>query len=476
MTYSRRDCLKTGIGATLAGVAAGCGPLASRVAERQTRAKPKPVAVSHSQEVRLLNRAGFGPSPADFERVTKEGFESTVNRLLEAKEDEPLALNLQLSRLDVLQLHPTELLDFPEDEVMRQLQQAAILRAAMGANPLFERISDFWSNHFNIYGRKGYASIRKGKEETEVVRQNALGKFPDMLKASAHSPAMLAYLDNSSSRNGNPNENYARELMELHSLGVDGGYNHHDIREVARCFTGWTIEKRFLKPRETFRFNEDLHDKGEKVVLGHRIPAGGGIEDGEQVLDLLANHPSAARFIAGKLCRYILGSSGGKWIEPTAKTYLATGGDIRQMLKPLLLSKELHESEPILKRPFDYVVSALRATGATTDGGKPLLRWLENMGQASYEWPMPDGYPDRNSAWTGSMLSRWNFAFALASDSIGGTRISKEIVESPLKDRASMLFCRPIVADDGKLLAAMANLDERGQAAALIASPEFQWR
>jgi uncharacterized protein (DUF1800 family) len=428
----------------------------------------------------LLNRIGFGPAPGERERLARAGREAYVDEQLAASLDEPPELRLRLNRLDVMRLTESDLHDLPEHHVLTQLQQAAILRAVYSPNTLLERLTDFWSNHFNIYAKKGYAAWRKPGDELSVIRKNALGKFPDLLRASAHSPAMLAYLDNQVNRVGVPNENYARELMELHSLGVHGGYTQADVREVARCFTGWGIERRFLRPRGKFRFIEELHDKGAKRLLGTEIPAGGGQEDGERVLDLLSAHRSTAKFISGKLARYFLGENAGPWPDRLAEIFAKTGGDIKQMLRPMLLSEEMRQASPIFKRPFDFVVGAIRAFGGETDGGSALQRHLEMMGQPLYQWPMPDGYPDKTAAWTGSMLARWNFALALAGGEISGTSLDLDrLPGASLQDRAraAARLAAAHAQTPASLERTLSLCSDEAEAVALcLCAPEFQWR
>jgi uncharacterized protein (DUF1800 family) len=454
----------------------GCGPLGRRLTERPDQFEPLPPG-NVQPDRRLLDRVTFGPRPGDLEELREIGHEAFVKRELLADRPDTLALKLQLSRLDALQMEAYDLRDLPEDTVLGQLQQAAILRAVHGENGLQERMVEFWTDHFSIYGRKGLSGYRKGADERDVIRKHALGRFGDMLRASAHSPAMLMFLDNPFNQKGGPNENYAREIMELHSLGVDGGYTQQDVEEVARCFTGWRLERRFLRHRGAFRFDPDLHDDGEKTVLGVRIPAGGGQQDGERVLDILAEHPSTARFISRKLCRYFLGEAGSKWEARTEKTFRETGGDIRSMLEPLLLSKELLDAPPIFKRPFDYVASALRAVGGVTDGGKPLQDHLASMGQPLYQWPMPDGFPTKTSAWTGTMLGRWNFAFALAEGRIGGTSAEWAALAGerpPVDATVEGILARKRSAKD-EVLEKWADRPEM-VAALCLATPEFQWR
>jgi hypothetical protein len=487
MKVSRRDAIRAGLAGGALAAVSGC----SRALQLVARDRPsEPLRFPKAQanrHVRILNRAGFGPRPGDVASLQAQGIAEYVEQQLRADAPEGAYLTLMLHRLDALRIEGGELRELPHDRVVEQLQQAAFLRAVYSPNQLRERLADFWTNHFNVYARKEQGGYRKPADDAEVIRAHALGKFPEMLKASASSPSMLAYLDNTQNRVGVANENYARELMELHTLGVDGGYTQHDVAEVARCFTGWTVETRFLRPKDRFRFDMDLHDNGEKSVLGRRIPAGGGAKDAEIVLAILAEHPSTARFIASKLCRYFLGEAGAAWVQRTADTYLKTGGDIREMVRPLLLSDELAAGPPLLKRPFDYAVSALRAFDADTDGGRAIQRQLADMGQPLFEWPMPDGYPDKTAAWTGSLLARWNFALALARGGIAGTSIDLarlfERAGGASAEALSWLTLGEVPSPDLAEILNSAKTSERnaGQAwaepaALCLCSPAFQWR
>lgn len=467
---NRRELLQAALVGAGASFLAGCGPvLRSLVGSKSLGVAELP---PHPEPLtRTLNRVAFGFNLRAAEEVKQLGRERWIERQLQAKEEEDPWLVLQLERLDVFNLAPAELRDLPEGEVVIQLQQAAILRSVYGRNQLLERMVEFWSDHFNIYARKRFAAWRKPLDEVSVIRKHALGKFPDLLFDSAKSPAMLEYLDNDANLRGKPNENYARELMELHTLGVHGGYTQKDVQEVARCFTGWTIENRFGRQRGTFRFDPSQHDFGEKTVHGHRIPAGGGVEDGERVLQILANHPNTARFIAGKMVDRFLGDGHDEWRDRLASIYLKTGGDIRAMLHPMLLSQDLLDAPPIPKRPFDYVVSSLRALNATTDG-RGVLRYMVEMGQPSYEWPMPDGYPTAAEAWTGSLLARWNFAIDLMGGKVPGTSVPSlegiKPVEATLGRRAG---------SDSLSALLLHHEFRREEALALcLCSPEFQWR
>lgn len=462
---SRRELL--GLGATAGALTvAGCGPLSDRLRARAPRESFELPSLPTNDGVRLFGRAGFGHRPGDLRDYERHGHAATVERLLRVDQPEAPFLVAQIAHLDVFRAHAAELEETPREIILRQLRQAAILRAVYGANPLLERMVDFWSDHFNVYGRKELGAWRLGNDIQTVIRPHALGRFPDMLAASARSPAMLGYLDNERNRKGAPNENYAREILELHTLGVDGGYTQRDIQEVARCFTGWTVEDRFLRPRGKFRFDPDRHERGGKTVLGQTIRSGGE-DEGDAVVRIVAAHPATARHLARKLVRYFVGQRHASLEGEVAEAYRTTNGDIRAMLRPILLSKAFLVAPPMVKRPLDLVASALGALDGSTDAGPALQAHLSAMGQQPYEWPMPDGYPKETSAWSGSMLPRWQFAFALANDEIAGTRLEGRGLE--LEGKAAALYGRPPSE------ATMAAIRHGGLGVAL-ASPEYQWR
>ncbi len=326
--------------------------------------------------------------------------------------------------------------------VVTELQRAALLRGVYSQRQLYELMVSFWENHFSIFANKDADRYLLTGFDREAVRPFALGRFRDLLGATAHSPAMLFYLDNWQSSqprsypaaNGKPartsgglNENYARELMELHTLGVNGGYTQKDVQEVARCFTGWTIQK----PNEEglFLFRPGVHDDGEKIVLGHRIPAGGGISDAERVLDILASHPSTAHFIATKLARrFISDDPPASVIDRAADTFLKTDGSIRETLRVIISSPEFFSAAAYrakVRTPFEFVVAALRALNASSEAEPALLDWIKRMGQPVFGRLTPDGFPDSADQWlaSGSLLERFNFASALATNRIKGTHI-----------------------------------------------------
>jgi uncharacterized protein (DUF1800 family) len=254
------------------------------------------------------------------------------------------------------------------------------------------------------------------------VRRHALGKFHDLLRASAHSPAMLAYLDNTQSRVNNVNQNYAREIMELHSLGVDGGYTQKDVEEVTRCLTGWTIQGRF-----NFAFVPTSHDFAAKVVLGTTIPAmapsagAAGIQDGETVLNMLLAHPSTAKFISFKMIRWLLQyDPPTALVDKVAATFTRTGGDIPSMIRDILTPANLLAAPAKYRQPYQLVLAALRVTRPTlTSVSRFAGEQLRLLGQPLFQWEDPDGYPDNVDWWAGTVLQRWNFCSLLTSFATG---------------------------------------------------------
>ena len=327
--------------------------------------------------------------------------------------------------------------------VVTELQRAKLLRAVYSDRQLYELMVDFWENHFSIFANKDDDRYLLTGFDRETIRPFAMGRFRDLLGATAHSPAMLYYLDNWRSSvprpypakgdkpagvDGGFNENYARELMELHTLGVDGGYTQKDVQEVARCFSGWTIEK--PNGEGLFVYRPGLHDDGEKVVLGHKILAGGGIADGERVLDILATQPATARFIATKLARrFISDDPPPGVIDRAAAVFLKTDGSIRETLRAIVTAPEFFAPAAYrakVRSPFELVAATLRSMNAETDADRPVLDLIARMGQPLFGRITPDGYSDRAEQWlsSGAMIVRLNFAAAVAANRIKGTTIN----------------------------------------------------
>jgi uncharacterized protein (DUF1800 family) len=497
--------------------------------------------------VHALSRLGFGPRPGDVERVKAIGLASWIEWQMEPQRIDDRAAEQALAALPTLtmsiaelqsqyprpparekaadpQMSPRALYDRPPPEkrpirIVAEMQAARLVRAIESERQLQEIMVDFWFNHFNVHAAKGEVKWYVTSYERDVIRPNALGLFGDLLRGTATHPAMLFYLDNwlstrpdftvrfgpNRGKRAGLNENYARELMELHTLGVDGGYTQQDVTEVARAFTGWTIDR----PREAARFvfRPATHDRGEKTILGMRLPAGGGLNDGERVLGMLLHHPATARFIAIKLVRrFVADDPPPALVERVAATFRATDGDIRAMLRTIVASPQFWAEDARrakIKKPFEYVASAVRAVGGHVDAraGFLLARSAAEMGEGLYGAQPPTGYPDRAEAWVnaGSLLARMNFALALTQRRLPGVTldlsplaVDRAAPEATL-DRllASLLHGEPSAQTRSVLTAQLANpeihrqtADDRGPAdtdveklaALVIGSPEFQRR
>jgi uncharacterized protein (DUF1800 family) len=332
----------------------------------------------------------------------------------------------------------------PQQVLNYDLLTAKLDRAIYSNRQLAEELTDFWYNHFNVYLDKGNDRFLVPTYERETIRPNILGEFRDMLQAVAESPAMLYYLDNYQSvappKDVKPankravrglNENYARELMELHTLGVDGGYTQKDIVEVARCFTGWTIQDQ--KKGSVYWFNEKAHDKGEKTVLGVTIPAGGGREDALKVLDILVQHPSTAQFISKKLAqRFVADRPPQALIDRMAKTFHDKDGDIREVMRTMFNSKEFWSKGAYhakLKSPLEMIASAARATNADVDDPFALTNQVAALGQPLYRKVEPTGYLNTSDEWinSGALLSRMNFALNFAQNRVQGVKVKPAV-------------------------------------------------
>ena len=325
----------------------------------------------------------------------------------------------------------------PPQVVARDLAAAKLLRAIYSNRQLEEVLTDFWFNHFNVFLDKGADRYMVTAYERDVIRPRVLGKFRDLLEATAQSPAMLFYLDNWQSRapqaprgraaRAGLNENYGRELMELHTLGVDGGYTQKDVTEVARCFTGWTIRQ----PQQggEFFFNPRMHDPGEKIVLGVKIPAGGGKEDGEKVLDILAHHPATANHISRLLAiRFVADDPPAALVDRMAHTFLKTNGDLRAVMKTMLDSKEFWSAGAYrskMKSPFELVASAVRAVQGDVDFARNLDNQVAQLGEPLYRKLEPTGYSNSGTEWINSagLLARMNFALNLANNRVPGVKV-----------------------------------------------------
>ncbi|MBZ4419272.1 DUF1800 domain-containing protein [Myxococcus sp. RHSTA-1-4] len=517
-----------------------------------------PPAYDEARAVHALQRLAFGPSARDLAEVRRLGVEGWVEaQLARSGSALPPELEVKLQALPTLTMSMAELArDYPAKkqreqalldgrELMRPaligLEQSAakVLRAVESPHPLEEVLVDFWFNHFNVSAEKGAVRWMVTSYERDAIRPHVFGRFRDLLGATARHPAMLFYLDNwRSTRDGMPrpmrraprgdapgeagaevesstlepwddeddepkpglNENYARELLELHTLGVDGGYTQQDVREVARGFTGWSIRRPRREPE--FFFRRRAHDPDEKVVLGHRIPAGGGMADGERVLDLLARHPATARHLATKLARrFVSDSPPPALVERVAKAFLDSDGDLRTVYRALFQSPEFWAAEVRgvkVKTPFEFVVSALRATGAEVTVRPRLVQALAKMGEPLYRAPAPTGFPEVSAPWvnSGALVARLNFSLELVSGRLPGTRVSLESLARPAAPSAEgwvdalgqvLLGAPPSPETRATILAALSKRAEAASAEGepgpvdvpliaglLLGSPEFQ--
>ncbi len=494
MQVTRRDFLKlSGLTVT----ALGMGQ-----AVRWTGVHPV-YAAEQAPAVHVLNRLTWGIRSDDLARIEALSIEGYLDWQLNPDSiDDPL-IDEFLAAHPVLTASPQEIAR-AQNEDYGSVHDLALwhrlYRAIYSERQLYELMVEFWTDHFNI----PIADLvtEKVVDDREVIRRHALGRFRDLLLASAQSPAMLYYLNNASNEKEHPNENYARELMELHTLGVDGGYTEQDVKAVARILTGWTVND-----ATGFVFDRDRHDDGEKTALGTVFPAGRGIEEGLQLLDMLAAHPSTAHFIATKLCRrFVSDQPPAGLIDSAAQVFLASDGDLRQVMRHILMSNEFMQSpNQKLRRPLDVLVAILRVLRPGLDVGDPnipVFWFLEPMGQLPFYWHPPDGYPDHAAAWisTNGLLNRWNAAMLLPLASDGwyenitldlNAVIPPTATVGELVDTASRLvLAGDLVPEDREhLIYYLSDYGDPNQPAGdalraerlaslvglLMASPYFQW-
>ena len=452
------------------------------------------IPLTYNQKcLQLLNRLTFGPKPGDLDRVKKMGLKAFIEEQLNPdgiddslceKELEAYP-DIQLSGYELFKAYPPPQFVFKKAKldgidpdkikainekprkILEDLSAAKLTRIVDGKRQLEEVLDDFWFNHFNVSFQKNQVKWTLPSYEKDVIRPHVLGKFRDLVGAVAHSPAMMEYLDNATStvdpryvpedemaaypqmmammdnRAGKPkqsaglNENYARELMELHTLGVDGGYTQQDVIQVARALTGWSFQGPYflLNPKHPdidpatiyeFQFHPKMHDRGEKVILGQKfgpeLRDKSAQQEGEQVLDLLCRQPATAHFIAFKLCRRFVSDNPPEGlVKKVADTYMQTDGDIREMLRALFTAPEFYSPKVYrskVKTPLEFLASALRATNAKLDDPVKLSQYLAGMGEPLYQCEPPTGYPDDAKSWisSGELLNRMNYGLGLLSN------------------------------------------------------------
>ena len=407
--------------------------------------------------MQALDRMTFGPRPGDVDSITRIGVKRWTDAQLHPERINDAATDRLLARFPAESMHTADLArvyvlpqelraqrtrypsppdsaqrhadsvalkqaDAASSKILTDLQAARVARAVTSRRQLLEVMTDFWENHFSIYSGKGPERYMLVDFDRTVIRPNALGKFRDLLGAVAHSPAMLYYLDNwQSGRRGHGlNENYGRELLELHTLGVDGGYTQQDVIDVARAFTGWTIEDPEHVGR--FEFRPEWHDAGPKSVLGHSLPANQGLADGETVLDIVSRHPATAKYIATKLARrFVSDTPPAGLVARATATFMRTDGDIREVLGTILTSHEFYAAyHTKVKSPFEFVVSAQRALNAPGDTTGRSAQAVATLGEPIFGHVAPNGYPETGDEWmnAGALLNRVKFVLGLKAPAL----------------------------------------------------------
>ena len=518
-----------------------------------------------------LNRLAYGPRPGDLERVRVMGVRAWIERQLDPERIPDEMIERRLAAYPTTRMTSAELFrEYPrpdpaavarrQEEMLRgggepgpaeppragamrepadtrpggprriiiaaELSAARMERAVWSERQLQEVLVDFWFNHFNVFAQKDAVRWMVSPYEREAIRPHVLGRFRDLVLATARHPAMLFYLDNwlsvrpgltpqsgpNRGRRLGLNENYARELLELHTLGVDGGYTQQDVVEVARAFTGWSIE--YPQGEKRFLFRPRAHDDGDKRVLGHVIAAGGGEADGLAVIDIVTRHPSTARSVATKLARrFVSDEPPPALVDRVARAYRDTDGDIRAMVRTIVASPEFWSEESRrakIKKPLELVASAARALDASVGPetgigatGFQLARAASVMGERLFHAQPPTGYPDTADAWVnaGALLARMNFALSLAQNRLSGVRVDvdrlvagidrrrpgevlERLLAVTLHGQASPRTREILAAqlDDPEIIRGTA--DDRGPAhtdveklvALVLGSPEFQRR
>jgi uncharacterized protein (DUF1800 family) len=496
---SRRHFLKLGGLTAVAASASACGVIGQEVAQRDLPdTLTLPTSPQTDPALRMLNRAGYGPRPGDVAHVQKIGLPAYLEEQLQPDAIEDNAASVILRSLDFQQMDISQLLTQDKDDLILELAGSTLLRAVYSKRQLYEAMVEFWSDHFNIFlGKNEFMPALKFIDDRDVIRPHALGKFRDLLFASAFSPAMLVYLDNIRNTRDDSNENYGRELLELHTLGVHAGYTQKDVQEAARALTGLGVRQRGVRQGHLF-FDETAHDQAEKNILGKRFPANQGQDDVHQLLEMLVVDPRTAVFISTKLVRrFVADNPPETLVTRVAQTYQETDGDIKTMLRVIFLSEEFATAPPKLKRPFTYMVSVLRGlhTNLRLGRGHDIGRWLRLLGQVPFHWPPPDGYPDTADAWASNLLPRWNFALTLVNDQLPGASVPLEKLvlagqadtnpDAVLDFFSQLLNGRSLLPSErqqfqhyigaGSLDDADIRQNLKEAVALMLASPAFQW-
>lgn len=410
--------------ALLAALGVGAVAAAARSAVAQST---KTDGLTDSQiRLRMLRRTHYGPTEQEVHRAQQMGYDAYLEYQLDWENIDDSACEHQIEWYSTVFWSVRDLFKAQDYVVAHELASATMLRAILSKRQLYQRMVEFWTDHFNVTFDK--AGVLKAVHDREVIRANALGNFKAMLMANTKSPANLLYLDNTSSTKYAPNQNLGREIMELHSVGVDGGYTQDDVIAMSKCLTGWTT---VLWPYDAenigqFVFDKSIHYNGPKTFLGKDFPAGQGIKDGEIAVQMLGNKKSTGRHLAQKLCMFFLGHPASPELEEEiATTYVSKAGDIKSMLRIVLRSDNVAASPLMFKRPFHYFTGLLRHSRADISDTWSMEDVLSSMGQHPFSWAPPNGYPFAPAYWVANLLPRWNTPFELFNQEIYGLQVSR---------------------------------------------------
>ncbi len=393
-----------------------------------------PSAAWSDPVLRLVRRITMGVNPEEVALARRLGYAGYLDYQLRATDIDDSAIEAIIAaRLPMTQMVSATLATQDGNEVANQLADATWYRAAFSKAQLRERMVEFWTDHFTISLNKvGYLKLI---DDRDVIRVNAMRTFPELLRATAQSGAMLVYLDQNRSRTPTPNQNYAREIMELHTLGVSGGYSQTDVAELSRILTGWTTAGAGI-----FSFNRNFHDRNAKTFLGRAFPAmlatATDVQmkaEGDTAIQMLIEHPSTAAYISLKMARWLLAYEPPQAVvDATAATYLSTGGDITAMIRTILSGKNLLAAPAKYKRPFHLGISALRGMGATINNIRSARQRADQMGMPVFQWEQPNGYPDRVDWWSGLVITRWSYMQYLSTQtSATTTRVDSALFRVP---------------------------------------------
>jgi uncharacterized protein (DUF1800 family) len=440
-------------------------------------------------ELKLVRRITNGITPEEIANVLSVGYNGYLEWQLNPEAMNDGECDARLAAYPLINLPTPQLYAQDAGMVTTQVIESTLVRAIYSKRQLFERVVEFWTDHFNT--DINTVGLLKVADVRDVLRGFALTTFMQMLHRQASSPAMMNRLNTQQNSRTSPNQNFAREVMELHTLGVNGGYTQQDVVEVARCFTGWRYVTTTNDPnRGLFFFNQNVHDTGTKLVLGHTITSA-GVNEGMTVLAILAAHPSTHRYVSRKLLRWFVDYEPSEaMVTDVAEVFRQSGGDIKAVLRRVLAFDNVRWGRPLFKRPFHYLVSALRAVNANMTRYDSLrYSWLGGMGQIPYSWNPPDGYPHAFEYWGTLVLPRWNFAASLPTGGVGGASVDVTALlagattAQRIADRLDSLFFggEMPAADKAALIAYLrpdpvtSNTRIRDAIGLAIGSPGFHW-